>query len=503
MQKLEKTHLSTCVKKVRVESGGKEGITKSVETLEVVESTDVIAASATNGAEHASKPQEAAMPPTPSSDLTSTMPASQSATSRNIRSDPAIVFAGPILPSDDTYIPGYIVDVTPTPLNVEDVGPPILTSRVSEDTILGQSQIRVEEADDEVIVYDAPFPLSATDVSETEHSTSSRTRQRTSNLPQNQDQTNSTPQTATVAAPSFTSATSSISFTSVAVASERNRQHYSLYASPRGTPRRITKLDRHTMRARVDKNRQALFSGFGGTLGTIAAMLEEKHLHEDELEKPDPKKRERRVGESDLDWGDDSESAMEQLSSDLGGMDIDPDVDTGAYDAFVKRMAGVQAGEHVTMDDLADIERIRKEDERDEKSWRRTRGDGDGDESESGDESADEDIEAVLKVEEEALIAEPGDGVGSRTGSDGDSDDESDDEDETPRRGFKKRLEMVRARSAAEAAKGARIGKGKRVEDGVDDDDEAFEGNLTWAEKDDDYLGMIQVCWEWKADVEC
>ena len=173
-------------------------------------------------------------------------------------------------------------------------------------------------------------------------------------------------------------------------------------------------------------------------MGAIAAMLEEKHLHDgDELDRPDPRKNQRRVGDSDLEWGESTDDAVEKLSSDLGGMDIDPDVDETAYTAFVKRMVGVEAGEHVTMDDLDDMERMRQEDESDEEAWRRREGRarGENSDSESGgdeeddEENVDEEVEGVLKAEEEALIAEPNADLLSESDTEDDDDSEIDSDE--------------------------------------------------------------------------
>jgi hypothetical protein len=495
VKRLEKTHVDTKVKKEDKLEVGAPGRSDNVDSGTLNKT----------GQGMTSTTSEATTSTTSVTTTLSVDPgtsASPDTTARGIRAsrDPAIFFAGPTIAPGETYVPGFTIDVTPTPVNTQEDNTPILSNRVSENAILGQTHGASTAADDdEVIVYDAPFPLSASD----EPPTPSAALQDKSNRAPGKEQLETTPKASTSSA--FTTATASLSFSSIAAVSERNRQQYSLYTSPRGVPRRITKLGRRAFQARGDKDRQALFNGrarSGGTMGAIAAMLEERQLHdEDDLEnRPDPRKQHRRVGDSDLDWGDTTDgegSAIEKLSSDLGGMDIDPDVDEAAYGAFVKRMAGVQAGEHVTIDDLEDMERLRKEDESDEAAWRRRTKQGEDDSGsdevgsdDEGDESADEELEAVLQAEERALIAEPG--AAPLSGSDDDDDDDSEDEDETPRRGFKKRLERVRARSAADAARGIKYAKGRTDDD--EDEEDAFDRNLTWAEKDDDYVNMVQVC---------
>lgn len=508
VQKLEAAHVRTAQKKSAV---GDTGVGAGKQTQ--VAKTTMSAGTPNASDSKANSKLESIVRNTEQETTKATLPRLFAAPAPAVLTDPAIMFAGPtvqvqdITPRDqDTFESGFIIDTSPTPIEIQASARPIIANRVSSDAVLGQARDGIENDDDDEIVYDAPFPQSAnaTDVSEAEQPATSLSKLPVSSSAQDQNQTlsniDSTPKAPSSTAPlSFENAATSLSFTSIDAAAERNRQQFSLLASPRGTggPRRVTKLDRRAIRTRVDRNRLAVFNGrakTGGTLGALAAMLEERHLHDDELEGPDPRRRQRRVGDSDLEWGDTSDDAVDRLSSDLGGMDIDPDVDESAYGAFLKRMAGVKAGEHVTMDDLADLAKMREEAESDEEDWKRKAGEnGDEDEDdEDEDESDDEEVEAVLKTEEALLVAEPGDGdeiVADSDSEEGEDDDEnSEDEDETPRRGFKKRLELVRAQAAASIAKGVR-------EAWIDDDsdDDQFERNLTWAEKDDDYLQMVQV----------
>lgn len=105
----------------------------------------------------------------------------------------------------------------------------------------------------------------------------------------------------------------------------------------------------------------------------------------------DPRKSEQRRGESDVDWGDDSDDDGEvrELGGGIGGMEIDDgevdrrevlagedggmQVDVGgegegdlqAMVAFVKGM-GAEGSRHVTMDELEDEERMKREDAEEE-----------------------------------------------------------------------------------------------------------------------------------------
>ena len=506
VQKLEKAHISV---KKEVEGKGKE-VAKIEETSAVVSGkmrkegtgdvagVDVVQAPAKSpGPSARSETIETSIEPKSFNQLPTG--ARVKATTVNIPTDPAILAAGPILAVNRAYSPGFRIDVTPTPLEARKPTP-ILADRISENTVLGQP--KEDDDDDEVIVYDAPFPQGA--VGDAGRSTPAQITETARTPPPTDAQTESTPKASKdteTAGPSFASATSALSFASIASASERNREQYSQYASPRRGSRRVTKIIRREVHTRTSADRQALFNkrsqsgGFGGTLGTIAAMLEEKHLQDDELDKPDPKKSQRRVGDSDLDWGDTSDDGVDQLSSDLGGMDIDPDVDESAYKAFVKRMAGVQAGVFVTMDDIADRELAKEEDESDEEAWERAQANNSSKDGDSDDEDdKDDELEEAFKAAEEGLIAEAGGIEGPISDSDDDEESEeesdtSEDEEETPRRGFKRRLELLRARAAAEAAKGSTSDKAGTPN--VDEDEDEFERNLTWEDKDDDYTALV------------
>ncbi len=76
-----------------------------------------------------------------------------------------------------------------------------------------------------------------------------------------------------------------------------------------------------------------------------------------------PRRAEQRRGDSDVNWGDsDSDDGVEQLSTGVGDMEIDEGIDLAAMKKFVHSMSA-EGSRHVTMDDVADMERMRQEDE--------------------------------------------------------------------------------------------------------------------------------------------
>ena len=253
-------------------------------------------------------------------------------------------------------------------------------------------------------------------------------------------------------------------------------------ASPRAC--RLTKRSPQSRRRRRKERRRSSF-------GTFGAMLEERHLHEDEMVSYD--KQGRREG-SDIDWGDGN---SDQASSGFGGMDVDGDLDLKAMESFAKSMSN-KGQEHTTFDDIRDAEKLELEDGEDE--------------SPSGSEDSDSEARAVLKAEEEQFADE----AGSTPTTDSEEGASSGD-DKDPMEEFQNRLAKVRldarakgkmketAFSAGRASPGslfaARSSKllergKKREEDseqGEDEDSDDFNENFTWAEQDDDYIADIQV----------
>ncbi|KAL1945851.1 hypothetical protein VTO73DRAFT_1853 [Trametes versicolor] len=283
---------------------------------------------------------------------------------------------------------------------------------------------------------------------------------------------------------------------------------------PVGTPRSLLKHSR--------KARRKPLRGFG----SYGAMHEEALLHE-----VDPRRDEQRRGDSDVNWGDsDEEDGVEELSTGIGDMEIDEGIDLAAMKRFAYSMSA-EGSQHVTMDDVADMERMRQEDEEEpvrgaesaeeeEAGASKTRnGPTASDhesESESESESGDDEIEAIIRAGEAELIGESEDegaarsskaGRGNAGGegngevrhseegededdeeSDEDEDDEEDDSDdeETPKRGFQARLERLRSSTSK--------GKGKaRAKDSDDSSDEAMSVQMTWADEDEDFIDTIEA----------
>ncbi|EIM82616.1 uncharacterized protein STEHIDRAFT_101963 [Stereum hirsutum FP-91666 SS1] len=106
---------------------------------------------------------------------------------------------------------------------------------------------------------------------------------------------------------------------------------------------------------------------------------------------------------------------------------------------------GAEASRHVTMDELEDEERMKREDAEERRGGGRG---SSGEESGEDGDGMDEEMEKVLQVEERQLIAEAGDDV-EEDDDDDYEDDSSDDEDDEdlPSGSFQARLERLRARS--------------------------------------------------------
>lgn len=207
----------------------------------------------------------------------------------------------------------------------------------------------------------------------------------------------------------------------------------------------------------------------------LGASLEEAHLHEGE---EDSRVGQRRIGDSDLDWGDGSD-AVEELSTGIGAMDIDADIDVKAMESFVKGMSA-DGSRHMTMDDIADSEAMKAEDE-----YEPERG------SESDENSSDEEVEAIVRAEEDILIGEVPAANGEEEAEDSDDDeDDEDDDEETPRRGFQARLEKIR-RNAAGKKKATEADLSSDEED--DDSDAEMSLAEPWAAQDEDYIRHIEV----------
>ena len=245
-------------------------------------------------------------------------------------------------------------------------------------------------------------------------------------------------------------------------------------------------------------------------------------MREEALLDHDPKWKERRRGDSDLDWGDtdgddddddgdDGGSGGDHIAdntespSGLGngnvigkndkgkgkareeaddddddggghGMEVDSDLDLHAMQEFVGGLLGGDAGRHVTMDDLKDEEdgEERQDTGEEEDSHR-----GIGSDESVISEGEDEEVEKVFADEEAMLISETlefedGDEEEDDEDDDDGSEDEE-DEDQTPRTSFQRRLERLRKQASSSK---------RDIEHDISDDDDEDD------EDDDDDMQM-------------
>ncbi|THH16891.1 hypothetical protein EW146_g3823 [Bondarzewia mesenterica] len=355
---------------------------------------------------------------------------------------------------------GFFIDTKPAPVCDHPDTTNIVVDRVGDDVPLGAS---VDDSDD-VIVYVAPhprttkvIPLSAK-ISSPSTSTSAQTPDVPS-LPSH---------TASPVQPVLSASELSVSFTSTPT-KHKPRQ----FAAQ---PHSLRKDPLSNLISRRRQQRHAMFGSFG-------AILSEANLRK-EVPDRDPRRAERRRGDSDVDWGDNSDDdtrnldpGVDEVSSGNGGMEVDPEVNIDNMAAFVRSM-DVDGSHHVTMDDIADRERIEREDrEVDETD------DEDDQDNESDEDNIDEEMENFVSAEERRMIAEVRD---QSEGEDEDRDDSS-DEEETPKRSFQARLERLRKRS-----------KGRPIldmlEEGLDEDDD--EGD-----DDDDLVAQVQSLLDQNQDI--
>jgi len=219
-----------------------------------------------------------------------------------------------------------------------------------------------------------------------------------------------------------------LSLSSVSFNFERAEPSIQPRQPPAFTPSQQKKAQFRAKRkeTRVARRRKAR-RGFG----SFGAMMSEVQLHDaDERERRDPQWETRRKEDSDIDWGDDDDAVaarmksggagkvvddVDELSSGLGGMDLDPDVglDMRRMLGFVQSMSA-DGSRFVTMDDVEDKQRMREEDEKGAKGANVcvTPSSSDGDENEDNDnededdDDDDDDDELAFQLEEEFMIAE-------------------------------------------------------------------------------------------------
>ncbi|KAH9949094.1 hypothetical protein B0H21DRAFT_730565 [Amylocystis lapponica] len=403
---------------------------------------------------------------------------------------------------------GFYVDTTPAPVHSLQADKRVLVDRM--EGVLGETQ----DEDDEIIVYVAPHPRSGRITPAVpEHSTSSAARaQHTSstsvltglNFPETRLETHlethievdtETPAEAHPSSnqqngkqpdpQSETSLQFALSpdpqavppppvFDSVAFSfTETPRQKQTRRVYTVGAPRSLLKRSRTARRRSIR------------TFGSLGAAVSEAHLQEEGPER-DPREREQRRGDSDVNWGDSDsgeEHAVDEVSNSIGAMELDEEADISieAMKSFVKSMSA-EGSRHVTMDDVADIEKMGLEDQGDDEDAS-TGGDGGSSESE------DEEVERVLDAVEELLVDEGGRGQ-DPSGSEDDSGEEGSDDEDTPRRGFQARL--VRIRNT----------QGKRkVEPQDDSSDESMSAQMTRADEDEELFALVEDMLEQNAGI--
>ena len=208
--------------------------------------------------------------------------------------------------------------------------------------------------------------------------------------------------------------------------------------TPSSTPRQINPLRRGKFVHVVGRNAKR---GSGGVTGvkrkrlvehesfaTFGAMIAEAGIRSQDGRKgKDPKEHLRRQGDSDVDWGDETDEDNGEGGPTVAtaeGMDLDPDlVGSGVTTAAMERFVEGINGNHVTMDDLENVnaEEEASSDEMDEE------------EDEGG--IDDEDMES----DEEMMLIEPF--LASQDGSDFSDGDE---DELNPRAGFQARLDRLR-----------------------------------------------------------
>ena len=385
-------------------------------------------------------------------------------------------------------VTGFYVDVNPAtgPTTTYRNEESITTDRMATTTLLG-------EEDEEVIVYVAPHPrvakaparpglvpsLPSTSILTGTTSTFTSTS-NTAEYPGPQPSTN----TPTVPqAPSFDSVSFSFAKGNSPSPKKQQPRIRPVFTAGERTKSKAKARKKVARATRRRLERQAMFGSFG-------AIMSEAQLRGDEEQfgkGRDPKWEERRRGDSDIDWGDTDEDeygggpvrfadGMDEVSNGIGAMELDSDIDMDAMKAFVKGM-NVNGGRHVTMDDLADEERMMLEDAAGE-----SRGeDGSGDEEGS---AVDEEEGEV--TDEEALVMAVSRDINTCDSND-DEDNSSDEIDQSPNAGFQARLERLRKNTREKK----RVDVYLSAEEDTSDDE--FFRRPTRAKEDDDFIAHVEV----------
>ena len=238
--------------------------------------------------------------------------------------------------------------------------------------------------------------------------------------------------------------------------------------TPSSTSRQINPLRRGKFVHVVGKNAKRGSSGVTGVkrkrlaehghFAAFGAAIAEARLRSRD-DKKDPKEHLRRLDDSDLDWGDETdEGEGGPAATTAEGMDLDPDlVGLEATMAAMERFVEGINGNHVTMDDLENVS---------------AEEDSSSDEIEEEDGTDDEDVEG----DEERMLIEEFLAAQDDPGFSDDDDDELD-----PRAGFQSRLDRLRKKQQ------------KMIETGDGEDEDEMDSDLKWGEGEDNDVRIIRV----------
>ena len=237
--------------------------------------------------------------------------------------------------------------------------------------------------------------------------------------------------------------------------------------APSSTSRQINPLRRGKFAHVVGRNARRGSSGVTGVkrkrltehrnFAAFGAMLAESRLKlQDGRKDEDPKEHLRRQGDSDLDWGDETdgdEKGDAPAVATAEGMELDPDlVGSGVTLAAMERFSEAINGNHVTMDDLEDAT-------------------GDTSSDDGMDEDEDEDEDEDVESDEEMMLTR--DLLADQDYSEYSEDDDGEELD--PMASFQDRLDRLRK-------------KQRKVIDMEDDEDE-LDPEFQWDEEEE-----IDVC---------
>ena len=371
----------------------------------------------------------------------------------------------PTIHSQDQHAPMEAVEPTCFYIDTTPTVPAPTPAYNSKDELLAIDRMTADALgeDDEIIVYVAPHPRVSQAPAPPEPPPS---------LPLTSVLTGTTSTfTSTMASPQIVDNHSNIGASSIPTPPTFESVSFSFTKgdSPTTTPRKqqprtrpvFTAGERVKAKAKARKKearatrrrleRMAMFGSFGELMSEAQLRGGEDRKHRD------PRWEERRRGDSDISWGDTDEdddggqmegavqvtTELDEVVNGVGAMELDTDIDLQALKAFVKGMKA-NDGRHVTMDDIADEERMRLEDAQ-----------SDLGESEASDRDAEVeegsvgDEDKLIRDEEEMMMGDPPD----EAPSDSDDEDEHSEEiDQSPNTVFRARLERLRKNTREKTA---------------------------------------------------